>query len=99
LASYAIDLGTEVITQAGAGTSRVTSVKAVKGVVTTVTKVREERRYKVANRSGQDRALLVEHSNRTNQQFKLVETDKPAEETAAFWRVQFPVQAGEERTV
>ena len=98
LVSYAIDLGTEVITQSGPGTSRVTSVKAVKGVVTTVTKVREERRYKVANRSGQDRALLVEHPNRTNQQFKLVETDKPAEETAAFWRFQFGVKAGGERT-
>jgi hypothetical protein len=98
LVSYAIDLGTEVITQNGPGTSRITSVKAVKGVVTTVTKVREERKYKVANRSQQDRTLLVEHPNRTNQQFRLVDTDKPAEETAAFYRFQFPVKAGEEKT-
>ena len=98
LVSYAIDLGTEVITQNGPGSSRITNVRAVKGVVTTTTKVREERKYKVANRSQQDRTLLVEHPNRTNQQFKLVDTDKPVEETAAFWRFQFPVQAGAEHT-
>src|SRR5439155_4206500 len=35
LISYAIDLGTEVITQDGPGRSIITSVKAVKGIVTT----------------------------------------------------------------
>src|SRR5262249_7666959 len=41
LVSYAIDLGTEVDPQVGPGTQKITSVKAVKGVVTTVTKVIE----------------------------------------------------------
>src|SRR5207247_4514601 len=40
LLSYAIDLGTEVDPQTGDGSSKITSVKAVKGIVTTVTKVR-----------------------------------------------------------
>ena len=51
LVSYAIDLGTEVDPQAGPGTQKITSVKAVKGIVTTVTKVTEEKKYRIINRS------------------------------------------------
>ena len=36
LLSYAIDLGTEVDPKDGAGAQKITSVKAVKGIVTTV---------------------------------------------------------------
>ena len=36
LVTYAIDLGTEVDPQVGPGTQKITSVKAVKGIVTTV---------------------------------------------------------------
>src|SRR5439155_1178751 len=86
------------ITQDGPGSSRVTSVKAVKGIVTTSTKVRGERVYKISNKGQLDRTLLIEHPNRTNEQFKLVETDKPTEETAAFYRFTVPVKAGEEKT-
>src|SRR6185312_10920686 len=71
LISYAIDLGTEVDPQTGAGSSRITSVKAVKGIVTTTTKVREQKAYRVANRGQQDRLVLIEHPNRTGQQFVL----------------------------
>src|SRR5439155_21856207 len=74
------------------------SVKAVKGIVTTVTKVTEEKKYRVVNRSQTDRTLLIEHPNRTNQQFKLVETEKPAEDTPEFWRFQTAVKAGETKT-
>lgn len=98
LVSYAIDLGTEVDPQVGAGTQRITSVKAVKGIVTTVTKVTEEKKYRIVNRSQTDRTLLIEHPNRTNQQFKLVDTDKPVEETPEVWRFQTGVKAGETKT-
>ncbi|MBX9581812.1 MAG: DUF4139 domain-containing protein, partial [Gemmataceae bacterium] len=98
LVSYAIDLGTEVDPQVGDGTSRITSVKATKGIVATVTKVREVRKYRIANRGTQDRTLLIEHPNRTNQGFKLVDTDKPAEDTKDVYRFQFPVKAKEEKT-
>src|SRR5207248_6392290 len=50
LVAYAIDLGTEVDPQNGPGSAKITTVKAVKGVVTTTTKVREERKYRVINR-------------------------------------------------
>ena len=98
LVSYAIDLGTEVDPQEGPGTQRITSVKAVKGIVTTVTKVTEEKKYRIVNRSQTDRTLLIEHPNRTNQQFKLVDTEKPAEDTPDLWRFQTPVKAGETKT-
>ena len=98
LVSYAIDLGTEVDPQVGPGTQKITSVKAVKGIVTTVTKVTEEKKYKIVNRSQTDRTLLIEHLNRTNQQFKLVDTDKPMEDTPEVYRFQTPVKAGETKT-
>ncbi|QDU18709.1 DUF4139 domain-containing protein [Urbifossiella limnaea] len=98
LVSYAIDLGTEVDPQSGPGSARITSVKAVKGIVTTVTKVREEKKYRVANRSQTDRTLVIEHANRTNQQFKLVETAAPVEDTKEVYRFQVAVKAGEEKT-
>src|SRR4029079_2250532 len=99
LVSYAIDLGTEVDPQVGPGTQKITSVKAVKGIVTTVTKVTEEKKYRVINRSQTDRPLMIEHQNRTNQQFKLVDTDKPVEETPDVYRFQTPVNARDTQTL
>ncbi len=98
LLSYAIDLGTEVDPKAGAGQQKITSIKAVKGIVTTTTKVTEETTYKAVNRSQTDRTLLIEHSNRTNQQFKLVDTDKPAEDTPEAFRFQLSIKAGDTKS-
>jgi hypothetical protein len=98
LVSYAIDLGTEVDPQNGPGTSRITNVKANKGIVTTTTKVREEKKYRIANRSQTDRTVVIEHPNRTNQQFKLVESAAPVEDTKDVYRFQLAVKAGEEKT-
>jgi hypothetical protein len=98
LIAYAIDLGTEVDPQNGPGTSKLTLVKAVKGIVTTTTKVREERKYRMVNRSQTDRVVIVEHPNRTEQQVKLVDTDKPTEDTKEVYRFQVALKAGEEKT-
>src|SRR5262245_27274370 len=98
LLSYAIDLGTEVDPKAGPGAQKITSVKAVKGIVTTITKVTDEKTYKIVNRSQTDRTLLIEHPNRTSLQFKLVDTPKPVEETPEVFRFQTPVKAGETKS-
>ncbi|MDW8243642.1 MAG: DUF4139 domain-containing protein, partial [Thermogemmata sp.] len=98
LISYAIDLGMEVDPRVGAGTQRVISVRAVKGIITTTTKVTEEKQYRIVNRSEQERVLLIEHPNRSNQQFRLVDTDKPVEETAELYRFQTSVKSGETKT-
>ncbi len=94
LLAYAIDLGTEVIPQTGPGSSRITSVKATKGIVTISRRNRQEQVYKISNKGEADRTLLIEHPNRTNQQFKLVDTPKPSEETAAVFRFETKVDAG-----
>jgi len=94
LITYAVDLGTEVIPQNPNGTSRITSVKAVKGIVQVTRRNREEKVYKITNKSETDRTLVIEHPNRTNQQFKLVDTPKPVEELAAVYRFETKVEAG-----
>jgi hypothetical protein len=98
LVSYAIDLGTEVDPQTGPGTQKITSVKAVRGIITTKTRLTEEKKYRIVNRSQNDRTLLIEHANRTNQQFKLVDTEKPVEDTPDVYRFQTPVKAQETKT-
>ncbi|AMV27922.1 hypothetical protein VT84_26195 [Gemmata sp. SH-PL17] len=98
LLSYAIDLGTEVDPKAGAGKQKITSIKAVKGIVTTTTKITEETTYKAVNRAQTDRTLLIEHPNRTSQQFKLVDTDKPAEDTPEVLRFQIALKAGDTKS-
>ena len=98
LLSYAIDLGTEVDPKAGAGKQQITSVKANKGIVTTVTKVTDEKTYRVVNRSKTDRTLLIEHPNRTEGVVKLVGMPKPVEETPEVYRFQLLVKAGETKS-
>jgi hypothetical protein len=93
LLAYAIDLGTEVIPQTTPQTGTTVSVKATKGIVLTTRREREEKVYKISNKSDTDRTLVIEHPNRTNQQFKLVDTAKPTEETAALFRFDLKVPA------
>ncbi len=93
LLAYAIDLGTEVIPQNTANSGNIVSVKATKGIIRTTRRQREEKVYKISNKSDTDRVLVIEHPNRTNQQFKLVETAKPVEETAGLFRFDVKVAA------
>jgi hypothetical protein len=93
LLAYAIDLGTEVIPQNTANSGTLVSVKANKGVIHTTRRQHEEKVYKISNKSDTDRVLVIEHPNRTNQQFKLVNTPKPVEETAGLFRFETKVAA------
>jgi hypothetical protein len=93
LVSYAIDLGTEVAMKQGQNTSRITSVKAVKGVVFTNTVNREEVTYDVSNRSATDRTLLIERANRKGQGFKFIGDNKPKEEAADVFRFELALGA------
>jgi hypothetical protein len=68
LLSYAVDLGTEVKPEVAADSGRLTQVKVVKGVLHTITKLRETKTYAVKNRNPQDRTVLIEHPVRD--QFK-----------------------------
>ncbi len=89
LLSYAIDLGTEVNPVSNADNGKIVSIKAVKGIVTTTTKVRETKTYTIKNRNEAERVVLIEHPVRND--FKLVGTDKPVETAADYYRFQVKV--------
>jgi hypothetical protein len=91
LISYAVDLGTEVDPVVNDPKHTLTKVKVVKGIVYTTTKVVESKTYKVANRSDQDRTLLIEHPFRAD--FKLTSQQEPVETTRDVHRFQVKVPA------
>jgi hypothetical protein len=93
LVSYAIDLGTEVSVKNGNNTSRITKVKAVKGIIWTDTLIREEKVYDISNRSETDRVVLLEHPNRKGQGFVFKGDNKPAEEASDVFRFSVPVSS------
>jgi choline dehydrogenase-like flavoprotein len=92
--AFAIDLGCEVIPQNGPGSTTITNVKAHKGIVAISRRQTDEKVYKISNKSDSARTMVIEHPNRTNQQFKLVNTPKPVEETTELWRFETKVEAG-----
>jgi hypothetical protein len=92
LLSYAIDLGTEVQAVPSSDNGRITSVKIVKGIIYTQTKVKDTKTYTIANRNDTDRTLLVEHANRTD--FKLTSEDKPWETASDVHRFKVTAPAG-----
>ena len=97
LISYAIDLGTEVNPVPSPANGRLVSVKAVKGIIATSTRFRESKTYTIKNRNDVERVVLVEHPVRN--EFKLIETDKPAETASDFYRFQVKVAPGKTETL
>ncbi len=96
LLSYAVDLGTEVNPVPHSDNGRIVNLKAVKGIVYTTTKIRESKSYTIKNRNDVERVVLVEHPVRND--FKLVNTDKPAETAADFYRFQVKVAPNKTET-
>lgn len=92
LISYAIDLGTEVDPVPSSDNGRIVSVKAVKGVIHTTTKIKETKTYQVVNRNEAERQVVIEHPVR--HQFTLVDTDKPMETARDFYRFLVKVAPG-----
>jgi hypothetical protein len=92
LLSYAIDLGTEVQAVPHSDNGRITSIKAVKGIIYTTTKIKESKTYTIANRNDTDRVVMLEHANRTD--FKLTSKDKPWETASDVHRFKVTAPAG-----
>jgi hypothetical protein len=97
LISYAIDLGSEVNPVKAPESGRLVTVKAVKGILETTTKIRESKTYTIKNRNDVERVVLVEHPVRN--EFKLIETDKPTETASDFYRFQVKVAPGKTETL
>jgi hypothetical protein len=96
LLSYAVDLGTEVNPVPSYDNGKLTSVKVVKGVLHSTTKLRESKSYTIKNRNEQERLVLLEHPVRN--EFKLIDTDKPAETASDVYRFEVKVAPGKSET-
>jgi hypothetical protein len=92
LISYAIDLGTEVEPVVKHQPNRITTVKINKGILQTITRLREVKTYNIKNRAESDRLVLLEHPVRHD--FKLVSKDQPKERTRDVYRYEVKVPAG-----
>ncbi len=84
LLSYALDLGVEITTNRGSEQKRVERVVINRGVMRMHRKVVEKRTYTIRNNADKLRSVVLEHALRGN--WKLVETPKPAESSANYYR-------------
>jgi hypothetical protein len=97
LLSYAVGLGMEVNPVLASDSGRVTMVKVVKGILESITKLRETKTYKIVNRNDAERLVLVEHPVRN--EFHLTDdTTKPAETASDVYRFEVKVPAGKTAT-
>jgi hypothetical protein len=96
LLSYAVDLGTEVNPVPSNDNGKLTNVKVVKGILHSTTKLRESKTYTIKNRNEQERLVLLEHPVRN--EFKLIDTDKPAETASDVYRFEVKVAPGKSET-
>jgi hypothetical protein len=97
LLSYAVDLGMEVNPVLSSDNGRITTIKVVKGILYSTTKLRETKTYTVVNRNDAERLVLVEHPVRND--FHLTDdTSKPAETASDVYRFEVKVPAGKTAT-
>ena len=76
---------------------RITTVKVVKGILYSTTKLRETKTYTIVNRNDAERLVLVEHPVRND--FHLTDdTTKPAETASDVYRFEVKVPAGKTAT-
>jgi archaellum component FlaC len=89
LVSYALDLDTEVASEAKSEPEQLTSLKITKGVVESSRKHRRQVKYIVKNSGDDARQVLIEYPHDAN--WILLEPKEPAETTRDMYR--FAVQA------
>src|SRR5262249_39824940 len=95
LVSYAIDLGTEGVTEDRLAPGPEMAVRINSGHLQVQYKLRTTRSYVVKNRSPQDRTVVIEQPVRSG--WKLVDPAKPSERTRDVYRFEVAVKAGEEK--
>lgn len=92
MVSYAIDLGTEVVTQSPPATGVLRAVKITPGRIETKRLYRWEVKYQIRNRNPQDRTVVIEHPLVANR--RLIVPEKAADQSRSFRRFEVPVKAG-----
>jgi hypothetical protein len=95
LVSYATDLALTVNAHSASERERVSRVKALHGVITLQSEIREKKTYMFRNEDTAARAVIVEHPVRPG--FELRGESKPVETTPGWMR--FRVSAGSKQTV
>lgn len=92
LVSYAIDLGTEVVTRPSETKRTILSAAVADGVLTVRDGQKRTTTYLIRNRNPQDRAVVIEHPRSAD--WKLVAPAKPDDQTRSFYRFESAVKAG-----
>ena len=92
LVSYAIDLGTEVVTRPEALKSTLLAVSLAGDKVTLRSNLRRTTTYLIRNRNPQDRTVIIEHPQ--SSAWKLIAPTKPDDQTRSYYRFDVPVKAG-----
>ncbi len=91
LISYALDLKTEVETQALPSQQGVIAASLKKGTLIVTRKAIEEKTYHVNNRDQKQKVVLIEHPFRPD--WRLIEPSDPGERTREAYRFQVVVDA------
>jgi hypothetical protein len=95
LLSYAVDLGTEVVPESKGSIDTLVAVKIIKGILEATTRLRQEKTYRVKNRGGEAKTVVVEHP--VHPGWELKEPAKPAERSRDFYR--FEIKAEPNKTI
>ncbi len=95
LVSYATDLALTVNAHSASERERVSRVRALHGVITLQSEIRERKTYTFRNEDTSARTVIVEHPVRPG--YELRGESKPVETTAGWMR--FRVSAGSKQTV
>lgn len=94
LISYAVDLATEVDTQAKEQPQELVSVFINKGILVKQIKQRKSKIYKVKNRGEENRLVLIQHPD-SAPTFNLITPKEPVAKTRNYLHFEMSVPAGE----
>ena len=98
LLSYGVDLQMLVDAADDKTDDKVVTGRIVKGVLFVTHRTVQSQRYVAENKSDRDRTLIVEHP-RQGDDWKLVDSPKPIEQTDALYRFRTSVPAGKSAAV
>jgi len=93
LLSYGIDLQMRIDSTSNSQNNEIITGKVVKGVLIATWKYLSSRDYVSENKSDHEKTLIIEHPLR--QGWKLVDTEKPIEQTETLYRFKTKIPAGE----
>lgn len=97
MVAYALDLGTEVNTEAKSKPDEIVSIRIVKGVLYHSHRGVNETSYIVKNKDDEERTVIVEHPIYSD--WKLLEPKEPFEKTSSLWRFKVSVAGKKSATL